>query len=242
MTLASQHTSSAQDARVLVIVPAYNEEATIEHVVDKLEGLPYDYIVINDGSTDATPCILDKIEANHIDLCQNIGIGGAVQTGYKYALNNNYQIAVQFDGDGQHDAACIERLIQPILNGEADMTIGSRFVGEGNEFKSTLTRRMGIIILSALIKMVTGQRIYDVTSGFRAVNQTVLRDFVQYYPHDYPEPESLSCMISLGRRVKEVGVIMHERQGGTSSIGAKSALYYMFKVGLAIIVRPHGSG
>lgn len=231
----------AQSADVLIIVPAYNEEANIEKVVRKLERLPYDYVVINDGSRDATPRILDDLQANHIDLCQNLGIGGAVQTGYKYALNHGYQIAVQFDGDGQHDESCIDRLIQPILDGKADMTVGSRFVGEGNAFKSTVARRAGITILSALIKLITGQRIYDVTSGFRAVNQDVLREFVQYYPHDYPEPESLSCMISLGKRVQEVGVVMHERQGGTSSIGAKSALYYMLKVGLAIIVRPYGS-
>ena len=135
----------------------------------------------------------------------------------------------------------LANLISDVLDGKADMTVGSRFVGEGNTFKSTVARRAGITILSALIKLITGQRIYDVTSGFRAVNQDVLREFVQYYPHDYPEPESLSCMISLGKRVQEVGVVMHERQGGTSSIGAKSALYYMLKVGLAIVVRPYGS-
>ena len=121
----------AQSADVLIVVPAYNEEANIEKVVRKLERLPYDYVVINDGSCDATPRILDEMKANHIDLCQNLGIGGAVQTGYKYALNHGYQIAVQFDGDGQHDESCIDRLIQPILDGKADMTVGSRFVGEG---------------------------------------------------------------------------------------------------------------
>ena len=226
---------------VLIIVPAYNEQANIERVIRTLEALPYDYVVINDGSTDKTPFILDTMGANHVDLCQNLGIGGAVQTGYKYALQQGYRIAVQFDGDGQHDASCVSRLVEPIVAGNADMTVGSRFVGEENAFKSTLARRAGITILSALIKLVTGQRIYDVTSGFRAVNQDVLRDFVTYYPHDYPEPESLSCMISLGKRVQEVGVVMHERQGGTSSIGAKSAGYYMLKVGLAIMVRPYGS-
>ena len=163
----------AQSADVLIVVPAYNEEANIEKVVRKLERLPYDYVVINDGSCDATPRILDEMKANHIDLCQNLGIGGAVQTGYKYALNHGYQIAVQFDGDGQHDESCIDRLIQPILDGKADMTVGSRFVGEGNTFRSTVARRAGITILSALIKLITGQRIYDVTSGFRAVNQDV---------------------------------------------------------------------
>ena len=266
---------------VLIIVPAYNEEANIKQVVRTLEETPFDYVVINDGSTDNTPVILDVLGANHVDLCQNLGIGGAVQTGYKYALQQGYHIAVQFDGDGQHDVSCINRLIQPIVAGVADMTVGSRFVPmasesadvqacapasaqatvqacapaskqvptqaptqaltQTNAFKSSAARRAGIRMLSALIKAVTGKRIYDVTSGFRAVNQDVLRNFVTYYPHDYPEPESLCCMISLGKRVQEVGVVMHERQGGTSSISAKSAVYYMVKVGLAIIVRPAGN-
>ena len=236
MTSLLHESSPIVNSDVLIIVPAYNEEANIATVVKTLEKLPYGYIVINDGSTDSTPDILDEIGANHVDLCHNLGIGGAVQTGYKYALNNGYRIAVQFDGDGQHDASCIEQLIRPITEGEADMTVGSRFISDKNEFLSSRARRAGITVLSTLIKLTTGQRVYDVTSGFRAVNQAIIRDFVRYYPSDYPEPESLACMIIMGRKVQEVGVIMHARQGGKSSISAKSALYYMIKVGLAIIM------
>lgn len=233
-----EHTQSSP--KVLIIVPAYNEEANISAVVADLEKLPYDYVVINDGSKDKTPQILDEIKACHVDLCRNLGIGGAVQTGYKYALENNYDIAIQFDGDGQHDSGCIERLVQPIIDGEANMTIGSRFICEENEFMSSRARRAGITVLSNLIKLTTGQRIYDVTSGFRAADRGIIADFARSYPSDYPEPESAACMIAGGRKVKEVGVIMHERQGGSSSISAKSALYYMVKVGLSIIlVRPY---
>lgn len=226
---------------VLVIVPAYNESEAIADVVAKLEALPYDYVVINDGSTDSTPEVLDSIGANHIDLCRNLGIGGAVQTGYKFALAGGYRAAVQFDGDGQHDADCIERLTAPILAGEADLTVGSRFVESENEFLSSRSRRAGIFILSGLIRIITGIRILDVTSGFRAAGRDVIRKFVEYYPADYPEPESLAGLLAAGIRVREVGVVMHERQGGTSSIGRMSAVYYMLKVGLSILlVRPYG--
>lgn len=225
----------------LVIVPAYNESESIESVVGTLEALPYDYIVINDGSTDSTAQKLDAMGAAHIGLCRNLDIGGAVQTGYKYALAGGWSVAVQFDGDGQHDAECIGRLIEPVLAGEADLTVGSRFVESENEFLSSRSRRAGIRILSSLIKLMTGTRIRDVTSGFRAANRDVIRKFVDYYPADYPEPESLAGLLAAGMRVREVGVIMHERQGGTSSIGGMSAAYYMIKVGLSILlVRPYG--
>lgn len=226
---------------VVVIVPAYNEQESIEGVVASLEAMPYDYVVINDGSTDATAEILDRIGAAHVDLCRNLGIGGAMQTGYKYALAGGWRAAVQFDGDGQHDASCIGRLVEPILQGDADLTVGSRFVGSENEFLSSMSRRAGIRILSALIKLMTGTRIRDVTSGFRAASRDVVTRFVDYYPADYPEPESLAGLLATGMRVREVGVVMHERQGGTSSIGGMSAVYYMVKVGLSILlVRPYG--
>ena len=206
----------------------------------QLEQLPYDYLVINDGSTDNTAEILDEVGAPHINLCRNLGIGGAVQTGYKFAYANGYDIAVQFDGDGQHDASCIERLIAPIREGEADFVVGSRFVSSDNTFLSTRSRRTGIFILSKLIQLVTGTRVFDVTSGFRAANRRIIKQFVDYYPTDYPEPETLAGILAGDMRVEEVGVIMHERAGGTSSISAISSVYYMLKVGLSILlVRPY---
>lgn len=221
---------------VLVIVPAYNEAATIASVVARLSPLQYDYVVINDGSTDGTDRILDDLDIPHIDLCRNLGIGGAVQTGYKYALEGGYDIAVQFDGDGQHDAACIDRLVQPIRDGEADLVVGSRFVSSDSAFKSTRSRRAGIAILSRLIRIMTKTRIYDVTSGFRAASRDVFGQFARYYPPDYPEPETLAGVMAGGMRVKEVGVVMHQRAGGVSSIGKASSIYYMVKVGLSILL------
>ncbi len=240
MTVDALHTFMTTDKSVLIIVPAYNEEDTIKSIVEELEQSPYDYVVINDGSSDKTPAILDEIRANHVDLSQNLGIGGAMQTGYKFAFERGYQVAVQFDGDGQHDIAYVERIVEPIIAGEAEMTIGSRFLCDENTFKSSRARRAGIAILSQLIKIMTGTRVFDVTSGFRAVNRGTMQQFVRYYPSDYPEPESLACMLASGRSVKEIGVVMHERQGGTSSIGAMSSMYYMLKVSLSILLaRPY---
>ena len=159
-----------------------------------------------------------------------------MQTGYKFAYANGYDIAVQFDGDGQHDAGCIERLIAPIREGRADFVVGSRFVSSDNQFLSSRSRRTGIFILSKLIQLVTGTRILDVTSGFRAASRRIIKQFVDYYPADYPEPETLAGILAGGMRVQEVGVIMHERAGGTSSIGTISSVYYMIKVGLSILL------
>ena len=143
---------------------------------------------------------------------------------------------MQFDGDGQHDAGCIERLIAPIREGRADFVVGSRFVSSDNQFLSSRSRRTGIFILSKLIQLVTGTRILDVTSGFRAASRRNIKQFVDYSPADYPEPETLAGILAGGMRVQEVGVIMHERAGGTSSIGAISSVYYMIKVGLSILL------
>ena len=233
---AMQPRPRTKHSDVLIVVPAYNESATIARVAAQLEQLPYDYLVINDGSTDNTAEILRDIRAPHINLCKNLGIGGAVQTGYKFAYANGYDIAVQFDGDGQHDAGCIERLIAPIREGRADFVVGSRFVSSDNQFLSSRSRRTGIFILSKLIQLVTGTRILDVTSGFRAASRRIIKQFVDYYPADYPEPETLAGILAGGMRVQEVGVIMHERAGGTSSIGTISSVYYMIKVGLSILL------
>ena len=223
--------------RVLLVVPAYNESANIERVVDKIKSFGYDYIVVNDGSTDDTEEILCRIGAKHVCLVQNLGIGGAVQAGFLYAVRNGYEVAVQFDGDGQHDIGYVDALCAPVFAGQADIVLGSRFVGDVSEFKSTAARRMGIQLLSHAILFATGARLHDVTSGFRAMGKRALKCFVAYYPSDYPEPESLAYALSNGLSVVEIPVAMHERVGGTSSISGLKSVWYMLKVGLSILLR-----
>ena len=227
-----------QNKKILLIIPAYNEEENILKTCNKIkkENKELDFIVINDGSKDNTLKILKENNIPHIDLIHNLGIGGAVQTGYKYALEHNYDIAVQFDGDGQHDVRYVEKLIKPIIDDEADFTIGSRFIEELSTFKSSKARRIGINIISFFIKLFTGKKIYDTTSGFRAVNKDIIKFFAIYYPIEYPEPVSTTELLKQGKRVKEVSVEMNEREGGVSSIRAWKNAYYMFNVILSIII------
>ncbi len=224
--------------KVLLIIPAYNEEENILKTCNKIkeENKDLDFIVINDGSKDSTLEILKKNNLPHINLIHNLGIGGAVQTGYKYALEHDYDIAIQFDGDGQHDVRYVKKLIKPILDDEADFTIGSRFVEELSKFKSSKARRIGINIISFFIKLFTGKKIYDTTSGFRAVNKDIIKFFAMYYPIEYPEPVSTTELLKQGKRVKEVSVEMNEREGGVSSIRAWKNAYYMINVVLSIII------
>ena len=227
--------------KVLMIIPAYNEELNIENTVNKIvkynkkSSNKMDYIVINDGSEDNTKEICISNNYNVINLIHNLGIGGAVQTGYKYALEHDYDVAIQFDGDGQHDENYIESLVKEIENGN-NFVIGSRFVSELSKFKSTSARRMGIKILSLLIKLCTGKKIYDPTSGFRAADREVIKLFANHYPIEYPEPESTAELISKKFKVKEVPVEMHQRKFGTSSIRPLKSIYYMFSVSISIIV------
>lgn len=223
--------------RILVIIPAYNEEKNIKQVVKNLEkDYPeYDYVVINDCSADKTRQILCKNNMNFLDLPVNLGIGGAVQAGYLYALNYNYDIAVQMDGDGQHNAEYIRDIVEPIIKGEVDSVVGSRFINHEG-FQSSLLRRLGIYLLSGLIKITCGVKVLDVTSGFRAVNQKCIEMFAHEYAQDYPEPEAIVLSAMQGIKIKEVPVIMNERLGGTSSISGLKSLYYMIKVSLAIII------
>ena len=209
-------------SRILLIIPAYNEAQNIDHVIQNIiRNYPqYDYVIVNDGSTDHTYDICKKRGYNVLNLSVNLGIGGAVQAGYLYAKRNHYDIAVQIDGDGQHDVAYVKDVIEPILQGRADVVVGSRFVKKEG-FQTTSSRRMGISLLSLFIKICTGKRIYDVTSGFRAANSR----FIDVYGMVY------------GGTVCEVPVVMKERQGGTSSINLKRSIYYMIKVSLAIFVR-----
>lgn len=221
--------------RVLIIIPAYNEEETIVAAAQSVIRAGYDCIVVNDGSTDKT---LDYCRANNIDvlnLPQNLGIGGAIQAGHKYALSADYDIDIQFDGDGQHDAASIPKLIDEINKG-ADLAIGSRFVGGDNQFKSTVLRRLGISWFSFWIKLLTGGKVTDPTSGFRACNRRAIRLFAAKYSSDYPEPESIAVGFRMGLTICDVPVVMHERQGGTSSIKPLSSIYYMVKVTIAILI------
>ena len=232
-----------ENRKVLIIIPAYNEAENIVHVVrHMMEQAPqYDYLVVNDGSTDNTLALCRRENFRYLDLPINMGIGGAVQAGYVYAHKYDYDIAVQMDGDGQHDIAYLERMLAPVLSGEADVVIGSRFL-EKEGFQSSASRRMGINILSALIRLTTGKRIMDVTSGYRAVNKMFIQIYSEDYPMDYPEPEAIvSAIMHLGR-VKEVPVQMRAREGGTSSITFKKSIYYMIKVTLAILICRMGYG
>lgn len=226
-----------QRKKVLVIIPAYNEEETIQEVVSQLsEKAPdCDYIIINDCSTDRTQEICQNNHFNYISLPVNLGIGGGVQAGYRYAVENGYDIAVQMDGDGQHDPAFINDIVQPILDGKADMVIGSRFI-DNEGFQSSSMRRFGITFLKHLIHMCCGMTINDTTSGFRATSRELTSFFADNYAQDYPEPEAIIAAVLNGFTIMEVPVIMHERQGGESSIKIKNSAYYMIKVSLAIII------
>lgn len=227
--------------KVLVIIPAFNEELNIVNTVEKIKNISnkidenLNYVVINDGSTDKTKNICETNKYNVINLITNLGIGGAVQTGFKYALENNYDIAIQFDGDGQHDEKYIEKLIEEIKKGN-DFVVGSRFIKNLSGFKSTKFRRIGIKFLSSLIKICTGTKIYDPTSGFRAANKQIISLFADKYPTEYPEPETIVSLIRKQYKVKEIPVEMHERKYGKSSIKPLKSMYYMFSVSISIII------
>ena len=227
--------------KVLIIIPAYNESKNIEKTIKKATKIKpqnndkIDYIIINDGSLDNTLEICEKNNFNVISLINNLGIGGAVQTGYKYAYYNNYDIAIQFDGDGQHDERYIYKLIEQINKGN-DLVIGSRFISNLSKFKSTYSRQIGIKILSFFIKICTGKKIYDPTSGFRSVDKEVIKLFANEYPIDYPEPDTIVTVIKKGYKVSEIPVEMNERKHGKSSINPIKSVYYMIKVSLAIII------
>lgn len=231
-----------KDKKVLLIIPAYNEEVNILNTYNSIvkynkeNKTKYDAIVINDCSKDKTKKILEDNNIPHINLVHNLGIGGAVQTGYKWAYMNDYDIAVQFDGDGQHDVRYVKNIIEPIIKDNADMVIGSRFVKKIDTFQSTRARRAGIKIISFFIKKATGKKIYDTTSGFRAVNKEIIKDFSISYPLEYPEPLTTAEILKKKYRVKEIPVEMKERTGGVSSIRSWKNAYYMINVTLSLII------
>jgi glycosyltransferase involved in cell wall biosynthesis len=222
--------------KTLVIVPAYNEAESIGHVINDLkEYFPEgDVIVINDGSSDNTSSIVRSFEVKVIDLPYNLGIGGAVQTGIKYGDINNYDIAIQFDGDGQHMAKELHHIVKPIHDG-ADMVVGSRFLNE-TDYKMPLSRKLGSLVFSSVLSLACRQKFTDTTSGFRAYSKKGINLFSDYYPEDYPEVEALIVAHKKGLNIREVPVSMRKRGGGKSSITPIRAIYYMTKVLLAIFI------
>lgn len=222
--------------KVLIIIPAFNENGNISELLIKIktECPKFDVIVINDCSKDDTSKLCKSFGADVIDLPVNMGIGGAVQTGYKYALKNGYDIAVQVDGDGQHNPIYIQSLVDGVING-ANMCIGSRYIDK-NGFQSSLFRRIGIKHFRAVIFLLTGQRITDPTSGARACDIKTIEYFSNSYPKDYPEPETIISLMKKKFTVSEIPVVMNERKRGKSSITAMQALYYMIKVTLAMVI------
>ena len=223
--------------RVLVIIPAYNEALNIVNTVNTLTTTcpEVDYVVVNDCSQDNTADICKKNGFNYLSLPINLGIGGGMQTGYRYAVEKGYDIAIQFDGDGQHNADYIRDLIEPIKNGEADLVIGSRFINKEG-FQTSAMRRLGINLLGFTLKVCGKVKITDATSGFRAASKDVIEFFSHHYAQDYPEPEAIIAARVSGFRVKEVPVVMNERTAGVSSINTFKSVYYMIKVTLAIII------
>ena len=223
--------------KILVIIPCYNEQESIERVIENLKAnAPFaDYLIVNDCYTDETLIILQANGMNYINNPVNLGIGGGVQAGYLYARENGYDVAVHMDGDGQHDPKYLEKVCAPVIDGTYDMCIGSRFI-EKEGFQSSFMRRLGINIISFMIKLFTGKKIYDVTSGYRACNKELINFFADNYADDYPEPEAIITSVLSGFKVGEVPVVMVERQGGTSSIRSLKSAYYMIKVCLALVV------
>lgn len=221
----------------LIIIPAYNEEKNINKVIEDIkQNAPgFDYVIINDSSTDQTKEVCIKNGYNLVTLPINLGIGGAMQTGYLYAKRYGYDYAVQFDGDGQHKAEYLEGMLDALLREKLDMVIGSRFI-DNEGFQSSISRRIGIVFLSTIIRLVSKTKITDPTSGLRMGNKKVIDSFCEYYPKDYPEPESVTNIIRQDFRVGEVPVIMRERTEGVSSINFTRSIYYMLKVSLAILI------
>ncbi len=223
--------------KTLVIIPCYNEEESIEGVVQRLkEACPdVDYLIVNDASSDNSRNILINGGYNHITLPVNLGIGGGVQSGYLYAVEHGYDITVQMDGDGQHDPKYLKDVIAPVVNGELDMCVGSRFITKEG-FQSGALRRFGIRVLCGLIRILSGVKMTDATSGLRVCNRQLTKFYSKNYAQDYPEPEAIISAVTCGYRVGEVPVVMEERQGGVSSINAWRGVYFMLKVSLSLVV------
>ena len=224
--------------RRVALVPAFNEEANVGRVIDEIRAFDpsLDVVVVDDGSYDRTAEVAHEHGATVVRLPFNLGIGGAVQTGFRFAFEHGYDLAVRIDGDGQHDPSQLDRILAPVVRGEADIAVGSRFAGERDGYRSSRSRRLGIRLLAWVVSRIVGRRVTDTTSGFQALNRRAIELFAHDYPHDYPEVEA-TIMVSRHRlRSVEVPVSMRERGGGRSSITALRSVYYMVKVLLAIFV------
>jgi glycosyltransferase involved in cell wall biosynthesis len=224
-----------QALRRVAIVPALNEERSVPRVIRELRAFDpgLEIVVVSDGSTDRTAETAEELGARALRLPFNLGIGGAVQTGFRYAYEHDFDVAVRVDGDGQHDASQLDRVLAPVLAGEADIAVGSRFVGGGG-YRSSISRRLGIRILAWTVSVLVHQRVTDTTSGFQAVNRAGIALFARDYPHDYPEVEATVMVFKHELRLVEVPVSMREREHGRSSITALRSIYYMVKVLLAL--------
>jgi len=223
--------------KILIIVPAYNEEESLQGVIQDLRShVPdADILVVDDGSSDGTAVVARQSGVNLVRLSFNLGIGGAMQTGFQYARTKGYDIAIQFDGDGQHLAAEIDILLATLNKGTADIVIGSRFLNRG-DYRPSFFRKIGISIFSTVLSAIIGIRVTDTTSGFRAANRRVIEFFARVYPEDYPEVESLVLLHRAGMSMKEAPVHMRDRTGGRSSITPIRSAYYMIKVLLAVFI------
>ncbi len=221
----------------LIIIPAYNEELNIERLIKDVgeSTWDFDYIIVNDCSEDNTLDLLRDKGYSYLNLPVNLGIGGAVQTGYRYAYYHGYKTAVQLDGDGQHDPAYLQEMLRELKASDSDMVIGSRFITREG-FQSSKLRRMGIKYFTLLIRLLTGKTITDPTSGLRMCNRRLMKKFTFEYPKDYPEPETVVSVLAERGKVTEIPVIMRSRQGGRSSINIKAGFYYMIKVSFAMIL------
>ena len=225
--------------RALAIVPAWNEERDLPAVLEELRRAApdWDVCVVDDGSSDRTAIVARDGGATVLCLPMNLGIGGAVQTGYLWARQHGYEVAAQIDGDGQHDPQYLAAALRPITAGTADVVIGSRYLGAGG-FRSTALRRAGARYLSWFLRLRCGARVTDPTSGFRIAGRRAIELFAATYPSDYPEPEAIALAARRGLRLEEIPVVMRERRHGTSSIGPVRTLYYLIKVSLALLLLP----
>ena len=224
--------------RLVAIVPAWNEAGAIAGVVDEVKSVDptIEVVVVDDASSDDTAEIAAARGATVLRLPFNVGIGGAVQTGFRYALAEGYECAVRLDGDGQHDASQIAKILTPIEAGEADLVIGSRFVDPQGAYRPPLARRIGIRVFARLVSTLGRQRVTDTTSGFVALDRAGIELFASEYPHDYPEVEATLVALRSGLRLAQVQVEMRERTTGSSSITFIASLYYIVKVTLALLV------
>jgi glycosyltransferase involved in cell wall biosynthesis len=224
--------------RMVAVVPAWNEAGAIGGVVDEIRAFdPHiDVVVVDDASTDDTVDVARAHGAKVLALPFNVGIGGAVQTGFRYALEQGYERAVRLDGDGQHDASQLPKLLAPLEAGAADLVIGSRFVDPGGTYRPPFARRLGIRVFARLVSLLCRQRVTDTTSGFIALDRAGIELFAAEYPHDYPEVEATLVALRSGLRLAQVQVEMRERTSGVSSITFLRSLYYIVKVTLALLV------